>query len=345
VRSSTSNSNERLPSGPWLRTWLVAGAIALAILGTWEGYWRSRGWAPTVEANEDSWIIAWGRIRPTSTVFTGTSRIQAALDPAIWVSELGGEPPVQLALAGGSPTPVLETLAADSAFHGLIVVDLLPLYSLDASLESEERVVDYLRAYHVAQRSPVKRMEAMLRIHLPYLFVFRRDELLPGEFFQNAWEGRWPDAGYDFLRPDRYHPLYFSRSKLEPNSARVNDPKPFAHLLSTGRPAKGAELDSMFSRIGRSVTQIQQRGGEVVFILFQACGGRRTIEEQLYPKREYWDRFRAQTTGIALDSDDYPMIRSQPCYDGSHIDGNAAPAVTRLIAQALQEKGISRRPQ
>ena len=77
----TKSTDARLPRGDWPWTWRLVVLLSTLVLGTWELHWRQRGWDATVEANEESWILARGRLFPGSTVVAGTSRIQGVLDP------------------------------------------------------------------------------------------------------------------------------------------------------------------------------------------------------------------------------------------------------------------------
>ncbi|MEP6571457.1 MAG: hypothetical protein ABJD11_02140 [Gemmatimonadota bacterium] len=330
--AALTNSNERLPIGGWPRAWLLAAALFAIIMGTWEAVWRLKGWLPTVESNQESWVLARESIRPNSTVLTGTSRIQGAIDPDVWASVRGGDVPVQLAVAGGSPIPVLESLSADTTFHGLVIADMLPFYAFDVSHDAQAVTLEYLRAYAYAEHSPAKRWEAYLRTHIAGHFVYRRANLLPGDLIPALRAGTLRTPPAYIQRPDRYHPLLFRQMHIASNEPAVLDSSKFAHLRRVTRPATGARLDSLMARIERSVHQIQARGGRVAFVFFEPCGGRRPVEEELYPKDQYWKRLTAMQPAYSIDSDDYPVISTLPCFDGSHIDQNDAPAVTRQVA-------------
>lgn len=328
------SADARLPRGDGWRTILVALALVVLVLGSWELFWRSRGWTPTVEASQEGWILARGRIQPTSTVITGTSRIQGALDPDAWQAATGEKAPIQLALAGASPLPVLEDLAADSSFHGLVLAELLPFYTFDARLGAEEDTRNFLAAYREAQSSPAERWEAWFRTHVPNHFVFRRTKLLPHRF-RRAYKGNDLAPPQSYERSDRYHPIFFSEQFRRTVAPGNLDSMRFQNLKKTTRPATGAELERLHGRIRESATQIVARGGRVVLIHLDACGGRKIAESRLYPEAVYWAPLR-KIPGITLiDSDDHPEIANLPCLDGSHIDATDAPAVTRFLARLI----------
>ena len=326
------SADERLPGGDGGRSLLLAVMLVAIILGGWELFWRSRGWTPTVEGNQESWILARGRIRPTSTVITGTSRIQGALDPATWSEVTGERAPIQLAVAGASPLPVLEDLAADSSFHGLVLAELMPFFTFDAKLAAEENTRTYLAAYRDAESGPAVRWEAWFRTHVPNHMVFRRTKLLPHRF-SSAYKSNDLAPPHSYQRSDRYHPISFSDEYRRTVTPAMLDSSHFQNLRKRTTPATGAELQGLHARIRASIARIVAHGGRVVLIHLSACGGRRIVEDGLYPDAVYWEPLRTIPGITLIDSNDHPEIATLPCLDGSHIDARDAPMVTRLLAK------------
>jgi hypothetical protein len=337
VHSSTSSSNDRLPRGSWLATWLLTATIVGVVLGGWELFLRTRAVSASVEANKESWILARAALRPGSTVVTGSSRIQAVLDPERWNDAFGGDPPIDLALAGGSPIPVLEDLAADSAFHGLVLAEILPMYVFDLRGSGEAVVQENFKAYRDARSSPASRWEAWLRVNLAGHIAFRRTEVLPQQSYATFLQGRMPALPFGEMDPDRYHPVFFRRVGLAANRPSIMDTLSFRPAMLNTRPATNAALDSLLHRIQTSVAAIQRRGGQVVFLRFPACGGRRVLEERFFPRSVYWSPLQSLTGAAMVDLGDYPEVTSLDCYDGSHIDMNDAPAVARLIERDIKQ--------
>ncbi len=338
VLSSTSSSNDRLPPGPWARTWLLTATIVAVVLGGWELLLRGHGVAASVEANKESWILARGRVVPGSTVITGSSRIQAVIDPEPWTREFGGDPPINLALAGGSPVPVLEDLAADSSFHGLVLAEILPMYVFDLRGQGEAVVQENLEAYRDARSSPATRWEAQLRVYLAGRFSFRRAEILPQRSYTALLNGELPAPPFGGMEPSRYHPVYFRRVGLPADRPTILDTMTFRPAILNTRPATGTALDSLLQRIQASTAAIQRRGGRVVFLRFPACGGRGALEEKYFPRDVYWRPLPSLTGSLTIDLGDYPEVASLHCFDGSHIDLADAPVVDSLILQAVKQQ-------
>jgi hypothetical protein len=334
VRSFISNSDSRKPTGHWPRTWLLTVSLVVALLGGWEAYWRSQGWLPMIVADQEAWVLARLRVQPTSTVLVGSSRTGAALDPLVWAATLGTEPPVMLAVEGESSLPVLADLAADTTFHGIVVAEMMPM----ATFMQDEPVGPYVAAAAEARQSPAKRWEARLRLSGPSHLVFRRPELQVNLLLGYLLLGGNVHQVHYRLRKDLFRPIDFRTEGGVPNPPAVLDTLAFTHLRRWGVPLVGAALDQRIAHIAADVKRIQQRGGTVVFLLFSGCGGRKAMEETLYPRSQYWDRL-AEVPGVRMiDTDAYPEIGGLPCYDGSHIDTHDAPAVTRRVAHLVTDK-------
>ena len=331
VRSFISNSDSRKPTGHWPRTWALAAGIVFLLLGTWELFWRSRGWTTMVVADREAWVLARLSVRPTSTVLLGTSRTGAALDPEVWAVELGSERPVMLAVEGVSALPVLADLAADTSFRGRVVAEMMPTETFAPG----ELVGPYVAAAREARTSPAKRWEAALRIAGSSHLVFRRPELQVNRLIRNALQGVPLRPVHYRLRKDLFRPIDFAIDHRAPNQPAVLDTLTFGYIRRWGTPLRGAGLDRRIASIARDVQRIQQRGGVVSFLLLSGCGGRKAMEEILYPKPLYWNRL-AEIPGVRLiDADSYPEIAGLPCYDGSHIDMHDAPVVTRRVARVV----------
>jgi hypothetical protein len=287
-------------------------------------------------------VLARARVRPNSTVLIGTSRIAAADDPRVWGQTLGTEPPVMLATEGEGSLPVLADLARDTTFRGHAVVEMMPTATYDPTAGRGGTLEEFLRAYREHLVSPAKRWEARLRVAIPSHFVFRRAEVLPSRLVPAFVAGEAPRPRHHALRADLFRPIDFRLDRIGPNRPEVLDTVRFQNIRRWGAPMSGAPLDSLFSVVGSEVAAIQRRGGRVTFILLEGCGGRKVIENRLYPRERYWNRLRAIPNVAMIDSDDYPTIVNLPCYDGSHIDARDAPAVTREIARAISD-AINRR--
>jgi len=334
VLSSTSSSDQRVPSGPWVRTWILAVLLAVGVLGAWETVARSLGHVPSARDDTMTWAAARRSVGPDSTVLVGTSRIQTDVDPQVWAEEMGGEPPIQLGMAGTPSLTVLENLAADTSFAGVLVLDVVPLYLFneDASFESRSR--EYVQAYESTLKSPGKIWEARFTLMTRSRFAFQDPALSLSVLVALPWKKERPARPAYKMRPDRFTPMDFaSVERVETSLERFE---------TMGRPASDAEVGALLGRIGRAVLRIEGRGGRVVVVELPTSGERHRIEEQRHPRARYWDRLAAQAAVIPIHTEDYPALSGFTCPDGSHLDVRDTVAFTRALAVIVRQELIAR---
>src|ERR1044071_8723010 len=108
-----------------------AGLLTVLLVSGFLIFWelRLRGQGLTVDYDDNGALWADKRAKAVkltaeqATVFIGSSRIKYDLDANTW-RKLTGEEPVQLAMEGNSPLPILDDLASDEKFKGKLVVDV-----------------------------------------------------------------------------------------------------------------------------------------------------------------------------------------------------------------------------
>src|SRR5688500_7562414 len=117
-----------IPPPPWGRILLGALVLFLLLMTAWEAYWRDYGAVPGYRNSNGAWAEQRRRIdqgEGGKTVLVGSSRILFDVQLPVW-ERLSGERPIQLALEGTSPVPVLEDLAKDPNFTGRLVIGVAP---------------------------------------------------------------------------------------------------------------------------------------------------------------------------------------------------------------------------
>lgn len=332
MHSYTSSSDQRLPGGPGLRTWLGALAVLVTALGVWEGFWRAAGVRASAR-DPAAYIVVRSRVRPTSTVLLGTSKMQSDVDPRVWARATGGARPLNLAVAGSSPLPLLESLASDSTFRGTVVTEILPRTTFAAG-GGRERAVSTLEAeYAAAAGSPAEWIEARLGLLVSSAFVFRRSGLRLDDALRSIRARRWPRVPDFRMRADRFLPLTFDsagvRDRVTGDLRRFRDAEP---------PADGAEVDAIVGRIRRAAGAIESRGGSVVLVQFPGSGEVRAFEEERYPRARFWDPLVAGAGVRSIHSGDEPSLAAFFAPDGSHIAESDTRAFTEALAALVTRR-------
>lgn len=336
MRSSTSSSEHsaalvgRDPA--WGRVWRVALVLFLAAGAALEVASRARGFRPTVRDDPATWAAARREVAPDSVVFTGTSRVQAAIDPGAWAAAWDGSRPVQLAVAGDSPLPIVEELAATDAFRGLLVIEVLPRIVFDARDSREIEARRMLDEHTRTLASPSRRAESRLDILLASGLAFR--SLPPGQLVRRLMAAK-PRLPYFSMDASRFLRLDFERSDLERRR------KTLIQQIEAFEASSDAERDAVVDRLLEAESALLARGALVVLLRMPRADRVAEIEEQSFPAKRFWDPILARSRSVVIDSEREPDLSTFRCPDGSHLDVREAPAYTRALARVLEHRVAS----
>ena len=124
MSSSISNSSERLPAAHWPRTWLAAGIIIILSVGIWEFFWRVKGFKPGLSDSAGLWAVERRKVKGfdrQQIVMIGASRINDDVDLNVFADHFNGNKPIQLGIPQSNFAPVLESLAKDKSFNGIVI--------------------------------------------------------------------------------------------------------------------------------------------------------------------------------------------------------------------------------
>ncbi len=332
--SSTSNSDARLPAGPWARTWLVALLLAGATLGGYEGALRWRGLRPHITDDAGLWSLARSRVRPhdpDQVVIIGASRAQLGLQPAALAAALGTRPPVQLAVSGSSCMPVLRDLSASRDFRGIVLVDVTPYVFFNTPQHLDGGVqAEFVRQY--AAHSVLAAVERRLRLALERRFAVQLPEVrLSWRNLYRWYQRGFPAPRYVETRPDRSENADYARIDLARAAAdRARD------TAASARPAAPAEWQAALAELRALVGRIQARGGRVVFLRMPVSGAVRAIEDERYPRDVFWDALIRETGALGVNFTDFPTLAQFTCPEGSHLDYRDAEPFSQALGAVLQ---------
>jgi hypothetical protein len=334
VRSSISSSDalgrfERAKD--WVPIWLIATTVAAITLLCAEVIARQAGFSPSVRDDPRTWSAARARAREDRVVFAGTSRVQAAIDPRAWADAWNGEFPVQLAMAGDTPLPILEDLATDPDFHGLVIVEILPRILFGSregrGLESRR----YLSSWRRTRSSLSRRVEAQLRIgvaeHLAAL------SLPPAQLLSRLRRPGGPRVPYFSMDGMRFLRLDFSRADLDRRRATILE-----QISAADAPVGDDDRDQVVARLVAAEDALAQRGAQLVWLQMPRSGQIEGVEEAQFPSARFWEPLLAQSRALALSATQIGPLSDFVCPDGSHIDVRDAPRFTRALAEVLNDR-------
>ena len=123
MHSSISNFNRRVPELPYRNIGLTVFFVSLLFLFAWYKFWRVEDIIPPWTDNAELWAYTRQQVPAndkSALVAIGSSRMQLGLRLDTF-KEVGGIKPIQLAIIGQSPIPVLRHFSEDESFRGTIM--------------------------------------------------------------------------------------------------------------------------------------------------------------------------------------------------------------------------------
>lgn len=334
-----------VPVQPWGRIFAGAMLGAALLLAGWEAYWRQWDPTPGYRNSAGAWAEQRARIdagEGDATVLVGTSRVLFDVQLPVW-ERLTGERPIQLALEGTSPLPVLEDLAADPDFTGRVLVDVTPdIFFSGYALRGEA-----IRHYH--QRGPSQRSGHWLSKHLleSRLAFYDPDFALPIVIRRQAWPARPGLAPRSRVRklmmqgPDRNTQMW----------ARVETDLDYRELAKRiwaedfGGPLPGmdtpqkkqAAIDAQIGRTVKAVERLRARGVAVVFVRPPSNGRYYAYEQQHMPRAQTWDVLLARTGLPGVHFEDHPAMRGLELPEWSHLSRADARRYTAALVPLVRD--------
>ncbi len=327
-----------IPKQPWVR--IMAGvAIALALgVAALEANARRIGLhAGDLDNSEVAWVKERARSEAAAVAIVGDSRILFDTDLDRFEA-LTGIRPVQLAIHGTSALTLLEDVASNENFHGLLIVglsDTMFFMPFDGYGEYVRRRGDFT--------SPSGRisgeLDHMLQRRLAFLDASHRLSVVAhrldpdfragvegpkhdiwkvSEVGENRATWMWPRVETD--------PQVRARTRWAWKDFKEKFPFP-PELIAKGH-----------ARAIKAVAAIRARGGEVVFVRPPSDIHLRVNEEAQVPKAKGWDALLRNTRAVGVHNDDLPPpVRRLIMPEWSHLNRACATVFTDAYVRALAE--------
>ncbi len=354
---SISNFERGVPNQPWLKILVVALIMPVLMVMLLEYTLVKKGFQATVLDSAALWIEQ--RVRASTLgnralILVGASRIQLGLDLSVLRDGLALEP-VQLAVDGSSFFSVLEGLARDPSFRGTVIVDyadhviqqgLVKDYAAGLQRAYEKR--DKTAGGLAARAENI--LESIVRHHLrsyadgarPMTSLFER-ALRDGSTQQYlvTFPDRTRNADYTKVSmPDFYYSRVFRHSGLKPS---LNEPVTTTQIdrflyeaISQFGPADNRSFLENLTLLKVWVERIRQRGGDVIFLRMPVSGFVQMIDNQRYPRADFFDQVTSLTGAASIHFADFPEMGDFHCPDGSHLDYRDKKPFTKALVQELK---------
>src|SRR3569623_658698 len=331
--SSTSSSERR----SWLLTLGGASALAAATLRAVEWQWRGQGYTPPVLDSTQLWSVQRERVygdSPRPLALLGASRTEYGIDVKALRELLPNYKPVMLAVNGAYPLSTLRDLAQDPDFRGVVLCDVESNTFVRDYFFLQQPYVDY---YH-------QRWTPSWHLHRALLTGWQRTALIANPDFGFVATLK---RGFTGGAPFRNYITYYGNRSGDIDYRKTDPEASKKHFAATveGNIARLPKRDPQqwlanVAPVYEWVKAIQARGGEVIFYESPTSGLPREINDRLYPRAEYWDRFVATSPAPVLSANAIPELASTVLPDDSHIDYRDKAAYTRALVKVLIDRGL-----
>ena len=327
-----------IPSQPWGRIivgvaiGLVAGIAALEVnaranIGLHAG---------DLDNSEITWTNEKLRAAGAPVAIVGDSRILFDTDQDRFEA-LTGIRPIQLAIHGTSPLTLLEDVAADPDFKGLLIVglaDTMFFQPYDGYGGYVHRFAEFRAPYRIASNE----IDHVLQRRLAFLDSNYRLSVLAHRLDPNF------RAGVEGPKDDIWKVMEVGEHRQAWLWDRVeNDP---AWRARTRWAWKGFKEKFPYTpkliakgqaRAKAAVDKIRARGGDVVFVRPPSAPQLRVNEEAQVPKAKGWDVLLRNTHAVGVHIDDLPAAQGLTLPEWSHLSRKCSAVFTDAYVRRLTE--------
>lgn len=357
VHSSIFNSNQRLPSLAWKQILIGAFSLFIIFVAVMELRLAAKGFRPSIVDSERLWSHERSRARALgerALIVIGGSRIQLGMDLDVLRQKTGLEP-VQLAIDGSPPLPILEGLANDSKIRGIIIVDYYDHFLHPAS--SDDRAKQYeknfVRLDHSSQFLDYETMEGYLTSQVRQSLRSYADGATPLASLMTRIFVRYATPQYLITLPNRSRmadyrkvpmpDFYYQRvirnlgqqSIDIPQRSTYNDVKAILEeKINQLQPSSNTDYLSQLGELEKMIQEIHKRQGRVLFVVIPSSGLVREIERKRFPRSLFWNQLVSQTSAKTVHFEDFSSLNSFVCPDGSHLDYRDRAAFTTAFIDA-----------
>ncbi len=344
-----------VPAAPWKSVVAATAFLTLAATVAWELNARVHGYAPSLNDTPDLWAEQRAKVQPDSLVLVGTSRMLFDADLDV-LEHAFGKRPVQLALAGSSPFPVLADLAKDESFRGTLILDIVPAMFLAPAgsppMEVSQKALRRRDEWNYAQKWS-HRLGMELEEHLAFL---KQEDLTLKQLLKRL---PIPDRA-SFHAPPALPPYFYTvdrdrRGRMFAEAARIGSPlqqrvatgwlplftmpppPPFIPADKFGEMMTQA-VEQRFKDTAQAVAKLRARGVKVVFVRMPVQGPLIDKEAAIVPLAFGWQRLVKENGVPAIDTNEYPELSAAfTLPEWSHLSAPDSVEFTKRLVPHLQQ--------
>lgn len=355
MHSSISSSNQRLPCLAWKP--IIAGAffLFLAFVAVIELRLAAKGFHHSVIDSEVLWLRERSRasdLGERALILIGGSRIQLGIDLDVLRQNTKLEP-VQLAIDGSPPLPILEGLARDPSISGTIIVDYYDHFLKPANPNDRAKLYEehFKRSVHRTQMIDYETIEGYLTNQLRNSLRSYADGARPLTSLLTRVFVRDSTPQYLVTLPDRSRladyrlvsmpAFYYGRVArnlgqhidFPANSTYEDVENILKEKIGQLKPNENSYYIGQLEYLEELVQKIRGRGGKVYFVVMPSSGLVREIERKSYPRSLFWDRFAERVSARTIHFEDFRSLSHFICPDGAHLDYRDRTLFTKALIE------------
>lgn len=326
-----------VPAQPWRGIFLAALALSALLIGGWERHWRAYGVTPSIRNSDGLWSVQRRRIdagEGDRTVLVGASRMLFDTDLDTW-QRLSGSRPIQLALEGTTPVPVMENLADDPKFTGRLVVGVAPDVFF-SGFAVRGKILKYFRTETPAQRAGQWLSMTLVE---PLFAFYDPDFALSTVLRRQPWPLRGGMQPHTRVRKllvmdrDRNTRIW-RKVESDPQYAAMAQriwAEDFAPLDAADHADLDKTIQDQVGRAAAATAKLRARGVEVIFVRPPSADEYLKYENRDFPRAKTWDVLIAGTGARGIHFQDYPELQDFTLPEWSHIAAVQRPRFTEAL--------------
>jgi hypothetical protein len=326
-------------------------AIVLFVLGvtSWELYWRSQGYYPTVNDDKALWAKERAKLVNATkgdVVIVGASRAYFDIQKKVWEQETGNLP-IQLASTGSSVLPAFHDIVENTNYVGTVIVGITPglffstTYPKSMPWSRIQSKIDYYQDVTYAQK-----INHFLSIPLQENFVF-----------MSADEEEWADdidlktllKKIDFGKrtQSKSSPPFYNFGDVSANrniamSAKTVNDTAFANKIIRvwnffGKISPPPDKDATTTYFLNDAKKFIKRGGNLILVRPPSSGGTRIAENLFFKREKFWDSLVGLINVKNYHFEDYAQLKNLTCPEESHLSKEDAGFFTKELIKLLFE--------
>ncbi|MFT5942634.1 MAG: hypothetical protein ACI8VZ_002525 [Candidatus Paceibacteria bacterium] len=327
----------------------LLSALLISTIGivAWELYWRSQDYIPTIDDNKALWAVQRDRVAdltPDNIILMGSSRTLFDIQLDNWENQTGIRP-IQLANVGSSPLPVFHDIVENTAYAGTVIVGVTPGLFFSTTFPKAEpwswpqSKVDYYQDRTYAQRIN-HQLSLPLQQNLALMSAGEQeldDNIDLKALLKRIKIGdRIPQGMPPFYEFGEITSLDRNLEMIE----RTLTDTAFANTIINvwkyfGKGAPPPDKEATMAFFLKDAEKFKARGGNLILIRCPSSGGLRAGENQVLPRKDFWDNLVEQTNVQAYHFEDYEQLKHLKCPEWSHLSAEDARYFTTELAKIM----------